>query len=111
MLATLGCNVGGLKRLSLEDRAGWFDYVRAIVNDMPTYHDALLIALDGDSAQWAYLLRLPCKWSGITQNAIHTTGAKFSDYPLSVASFRDSRAEFDSLQIRLFLTKVERCTI
>lgn len=108
MLATLGCNVGGLKRLAIEDRAGWFEHVRLVVDMMPSYHDALLIALDGDAAQWAYLLQIPLKWLDATANAIQKKGQRLSDYPLSMASVRQSRDEFERMQIRLFLTKEER---
>ena len=63
-LSTLGCNASGLKRLPKEDRDGWYDHAN-LVRDMlrrRRHHDALLVALERDSDQWAYLITGPSKW-------------------------------------------------
>ncbi len=107
MLATLGCNVGGLKRLSAEERIGWFDHVSRITDSMPNYHDAVLISLDSDPAQWAYLVRAPSKWTErVMESALG--GAKRAGLRLSMGSLRQSAAEFIRLERELFLTHSER---
>jgi len=108
MLATLGCNVGGLKRLSLEDRLPWFDHVNGCLNAMPRYHDAILIELVRDASQWAYLLRLPHVWTNDTITRLVKQGGNYTNYELNIASIRNSRDGFEAMQIRLFLTKSER---
>jgi len=107
MLATLGCNVGGLKRMKLDQRVKWYDHVREVVDDMPSYHDAVIISLTGDKARWAYLLRVPSKWTGVTCSAINTTGRRFSDYDFRIGSLRNSRDQFTAIQDYLFLTNAE----
>ena len=108
LLATLGCNVGGLKRLPAEQRAEWFEHVRGVTSRMPGYHDVLLISLDGDASQWAYLLQLPLKWNMRTIEAIQRTGKAFTEYSLRIASFRNEPIDFAEMQDVLFLTKNER---
>lgn len=108
MLCTLGCNVGGLKQLPRDVREGWFQHVLECVNCMPFFHDAILIALAGDASQWAYLLRLPCKWSAKTVKNIARIGANFTSYKVVMASYIEERDKFEHLQKRLFLTAKER---
>lgn len=107
MLATLGCNVGGLKRLSRDQRMGWYEHVARCVENMPSYHDAVLVRLDGDQANWAYLLRLPTKWCRQTVEYILKSGKKYTEYDLDVASLRGSRESFERIQDMLFQTKKE----
>lgn len=109
MLCTLGCNVGGLKMLPREDRAKWYDRVAACIKGMPRYHDAVLVTLEGDAAQWAYLLRLPAKWTEDTCRNIVTVGSRYTDFGLNLASYRNSRDQFRAMEDRLFLTAKERC--
>lgn len=108
MLATLGCNVGGMKRLSIEQRMPWFDHVRECVTAMPRYHDAILVVLDRDSSQWAYLIRVPVAWSAKTIETVERYGPKYTRFPLRVASFRQSAESFRKLQDKLFLQEKER---
>lgn len=108
MLCTLGCNVGGLKRKTIEERTKWFDHVKRVIAPMPSYHDAILVELVGDASQWAYLLRVPEKWSSKTAAKIEAAGKKFLDREISIASWRSSRRAFDAMTKRLFLTKRER---
>lgn len=111
MLATLGCNVGGLKMMSRDQRMCWYDHVAMCVNAMPSYHDAVLVSLDGDSSQWAYLLRVPSKWSASTCAKILSTGRQFSKWDFRMASFRSSRNDFENMQHHLFLTTKERANV
>lgn len=107
LLATLGCNVGGLKRLTLEERLPWYGHVQEVIEVMPYWHDAILIELVGDASQWAYLLRLPDKWSAETAVRIRNSGLRMG-FDTSVSSLRRNPKEFKALEDKLFLTKKER---
>lgn len=107
MLVTLGCNVGGLKRLTQQQRLPWFDRMSEITNRLPRYHDAILVRLERDASQWAYLLRLPSKWTDNTISMIQLAGKRFLDFELDIASFRQSHQAFSEQQRILFFTKSE----
>lgn len=104
---TLGCNVGGLKRLSLEKRMEWFEYIDIMLSVMPSWHDAILVAIENDSAQWAYFTRLPAKWSHKNTTELQKRGDSMFPHGVRVESVRHSRAGFDDLVKRLFHTKGE----
>lgn len=108
MLATLGCNVGGLKRLDVGERLGWYDHVRHCLDAMPRYHDLILVELVNDASQWAYMLRLPAVWAIDTMYRLTTQGSKYTTYDLNMASFRINPDAFKTMEDRLFLTKKER---
>jgi hypothetical protein len=61
-LSTLGCNAGGVKRLPWEVREAWFDHVLTVVKRMSRRHDALIVRLIDDDAQFAWLLTGPATW-------------------------------------------------
>lgn len=107
MTLTLGCNVGGLKMLKADKRAAWFDYMDVIVSIMPTWHDAILIAIESDAAQWAYLTRVPSVWSLKVAKDVERKGERHFPKGVRVESFRRSKRGFDDLVKRLFLTKAE----
>lgn len=105
-LSTLGCNVGGLKRLDPAERRAWFDHVQRVITMMPSNHDALLIALNGDDAQWAYLLTGPAVW----RNRYESDVAKAFDWHKGVSHswFRTEPGGFNRMCDELFLTRTER---
>lgn len=116
MLVTLGCNVGGLKRLPQSERRVWFDHVRALVDVMPSYHDAILVTITrhqvdgvmrGDPSQWAYLIRTAKKW---TDRTIDTAkkGAGRCELEIAVASYLKHHHAFEAIQRDLFLTRSEK---
>lgn len=107
IIMTLGCNVGGLKRMPREKREPWFRRLAAIVNLMPSFHDAILVELVGDASQWAYLVRVPRKWSAKTAARIEKKGNASFIHGVSVASFRNDPAGYDAIVRRLFLQKKE----
>lgn len=107
LLATLGCNVAGLKRLPRAERQPWFDHVSSITASMPRYHDAILFAIDRDSSQWAYLVRLPREWTERTIGEAKS-GAGRCGLELRIASWQSSAVEFDNMQRELFLTRSEK---
>ena len=107
MVVTLGCNVSGLKRLSKDKREGWFDYVNMVTESIPSYHDCLICSITMDSAQWAYLVRLPRAWSEGSKRMYINAGRKMFKHGVTVFSFNDERDEFTDQIKRLFLTKKE----
>lgn len=62
-LITLGCNVAGLKRVSMEHRCKWIEMSAMIVQSIKPFHDIILVTLNKDSSQWAYLMIIPLAWS------------------------------------------------
>jgi len=61
-LSTLGCNVGGLKRIDEGKRREWFMRVEVLCESLlQSWHDACLFSVGG-ADQWAYLITAPSKW-------------------------------------------------
>lgn len=75
--STLGCNVGGVKRLPFENRLKWRLNVESLLKTVPAHHCAILVSLEGDAAQWAYLVTVPNRWLEktfkVTQKAFRKT--------------------------------------
>lgn len=107
-MVSMGCNVGGIKRLSVEERQKWYDYVDDLVDPMPTWHDALLVWLNPgqDQRQWAYLIRTPGKWV-IRRKDMMKALTKKLKCSIRVASYRLDIDAFEDMQDELFLTKKE----
>ena len=74
--STLGCNVGGLKRLPLESRIKWRERVESLLSFIPSHHSAILATLDGDCAQWAYLITVPERWIEKTTTEVQKAFSK-----------------------------------
>lgn len=106
-LSTMGCNPAGLKRLTIDERINWFATVREQQLCLPEYRDLSLAALDRDEAQWAYLVATSDKWRTKTDQAAMKS-AKNCNRSVSIAWWRQDRARFDDLLLRLFLQKTER---
>lgn len=112
-LTTLGCNVGGLKRLSIEKRREWYDHVEDILTWLPEWHDAMLVSLRGDDAQWAYLITGPTKWMETGRYGEDVDNA-FLYWQIGAkkghdrARYREAGGAFSKLIDTLFLTKKER---
>jgi hypothetical protein len=109
-LSTLGCNVGGLKRMRLEERMKWFDIVQQICTSIVReWHDAALLSVNNNS-QWAYLITVPAVWREcITADclkAASTTTDKISKPP-TIAWCKAEPARFKELQNYLFFTQEE----
>lgn len=107
MTLTLGCNVGGLKRLKKEQRKEWFDYIDTMIRIMPPWHDAILVSIERDDAQWAYFTRLPSVWSKQQSDSVFKKGLSMFKNGVRVESYRFGIDGFRDLIKRLFLTKVE----
>lgn len=106
LLATLGCNAGGLKRLPLAERRVWFERMDDLLKWMPERHDALLVVLRGDAAQWAYLLIGPKFWR--KKYCINVTASfKRWESGVDMVYYRPNPNEFYRVRDKLFLTKGE----
>ena len=108
MLATLGCNVGGLKRLPLDKRIKWYERMDEILDWMPSRHDALLVSLRGDKAQWAYLIIGPKAWHD--QGIYIKDALKSFNYwkeGIDLIQFKTQKSNFYKERDRLFLTAKE----
>lgn len=108
-LSTLGCNVGGLKRIDLEKRQLWFERIDIVVNSiLQPWHDACLFSVGG-ADQWAYLVTAPMTWrERITTDCLAAAAkvqGKIADP--RVAWFKSDPDKFLELQKFLFYTKSE----
>lgn len=103
-ITTMGCNVGGIKRLTPEERAEWFGLVKPLRDACPSHRDLLLAAIEGDSSQWAYLLCEPEKWRRRIEPSVRTA---FKKYGMEMHWARENPAGFDRLKERLFLRRSE----
>ena len=108
-LSTLGCNVGGLKRLSRETRQQWFKRVDLVTTFLvKDWHDACLFSLGG-ADQWAYLITAPAKWRDKITTECLNAAKKVEGRVVDPEMFwyRQNRDGFKRLQDCLFLTKKE----
>lgn len=109
VFSTLGCNVGGLKRLKQEDRMHWYRHVEDQLQLLQTWHDALIVTLDGDKSQWAYLVNAPAK-DGWPQDLEVAFSKAFADtgHDLRMAWFKTQKPAFKDILDDLFMTRKER---
>jgi hypothetical protein len=109
VFSTLGCNVGGLKMLSKEKRAVWYEHVQSQLLLLKPWHAAYIIRIENDSSQWAYLVNSPVKWMKNTEEAFRKS---FEKYGMKVDGgwigerVPDS-SKFRNIVDQLFLTKKE----
>jgi hypothetical protein len=106
-VSTMGCNVGGLKRSEPAARAGWFDLVKQQEAALPRHRDLLLAAIEGDAAQWAYLMSEPTKWRNTVRPTVQSAFKKYG-YGLEMAWHRHQPEAYERIKARLFLTRDER---
>lgn len=109
-LSTLGCNVGGLKRIEEDKRREWFIRVEVLCDALlQRWHDACLFSVGG-ADQWAYLITAPEKWRDeITKECMLAASKlekKITAPPQVVWRKRDPNG-FYELERFLFLTKDE----
>lgn len=106
IFSTLGCNVGGLKRIPIDERLVWYNNIANQLQMLQHWHDAYLAVLENDSAQWAYLVNAPEVWhkdvEKIFAKAFHGT------YQVVGAWYKAECEDFYKLVDELFLTKKER---
>lgn len=109
-LSTLGCNVGGLKRIEEGKRREWFMRVELLCEALlQKWHDACLFSVGG-ADQWAYLITAPLKWRDeITTECLQAAKRlekKITAAPQVVWRKQDPGA-FYELERFLFLTRDE----
>lgn len=109
-LSTLGCNVGGLKRIEEGRRREWFLRVEVLCERVvQSWHDACLFSVGG-ADQWAYLITAPAKWRDEITNecllAAKKLEKKITAAPRVVWRKQDPGA-FYELERFLFLTREE----
>jgi hypothetical protein len=108
-LSTLGCNVGGMKRLDLDKRELWFDRINMVTSSIvQPWHDACLLSVGG-ADQWAYLVTAPTKWRDQITSDCLAAASKMEgrEADPQIAWFKQDPAAFLALQQYLFLTKAE----
>lgn len=107
-LSTLGCNPRGIKRLSRDQRTGWFERIQEVVNFVPAWHDAMIVKLNRDEAQWAYLLTGPLRWFD-DETYQKTCQSAFSAWRrgIALARYKTEGRAFMEICEELFLTKKE----
>jgi len=108
LLITLGCNVGGLKRLPLESRQKWFERLDDVLLHLPKWHDALMVVLKGDKSQWAYLVTGPKTWH---EKGYYRQDAekafKYWEQGVDLIQFKSDMRSFLKMRDKLFLTRKE----
>jgi hypothetical protein len=106
VFSTLGCNVGGLKRLPIDQRRQWYMQMQRQARLLQEWHDMMLVMLVNDASQWAYAVNSADKWrtevSEIFRKSFDAVG-----YPTDRIWARQDRNKFRDAQNRLFLTKKE----
>lgn len=109
-LSTLGCNVGGLKRIEEDKRREWFIRVEVLCDALlQRWHDACLFSVGG-ADQWAYLITAPEKWRDeITKECLLAASKleKKITAPPQVVWRKLDPSGFYELERFLFLTKDE----
>jgi len=106
-LVTLGCNAGGVKRLPLEHRRPWFEYVSMLQVNLPSHHDLILFRLIRDASQWAYAMNSPKAWSNQLLRCGVSKGNEIWPNGVEGISWRGERDKFNETVHQLFCTKKE----
>ncbi len=108
ILATLGCNISGMKRMSPEARSKWFWWIDMVLQWIPKDYDASLITLRRDRGQWAYLIVCPTNWHNGDRDAewIHDAFEPWK-HGIDVYYHRFNPVGFSQAVSKLFLTKRE----
>jgi hypothetical protein len=112
-LSTLGCNVGGMKRLDLDKRELWFNRINMVTGSIvQPWHDACLLSVGG-ADQWAYLVTAPTKWRDQITSDCLSAASKMEgrEADPQIAWFKQDPAAFLALQQYLFLTKAENAQL
>lgn len=106
MLHTMGCNVGGIKRLDRTLRDEWFNFIASQRVALHPHHDMVLGAIERDASQWAYMLRTARKWKGGNAEQMRKSFNSVGK-SLAVHSYKEEPDEFRALLRQLFLTRNE----
>jgi hypothetical protein len=110
MMTCMGCNVGGIKRLPREERDIWVNKVRDMNKIVAKLYniDNLLVEIQNDAAQWAYLLTRPYKWTVDDDRREIARIYQQQNLAVKIFSLRDEPDLFEECLRRLFLWETER---
>lgn len=103
MLVTLGCNASGIKRLPVEQRMEWFCCLEYLLGIMRHNHDACLVRLEKDAAQWAYLITAPEVWKGHIRTMVRDLSRVYWAKGVEMRWYRDDPKAFWQAAELLFL--------
>ena len=107
-MVTMGCNVGGVKRLPLPDRMEWYKNFADLTDHALATNgrlDVCLSALKKDSSNWAYAVSAPSVWKDKVEVTVKNA---FKDWKNGIEiEWMNSNPEFNTLIDKLFLTKEE----
>ena len=102
---TLGCNASGLKGYTvLADRLKWLASFNDLLNSVKFHQEAVLIRLEKDDNQWAYLINVPDQWRNRTEAVI---GSLQKQWSKGMRYYWQTDARFKVIVRELFLTKEE----
>ena len=107
IFSTMGCNVGGIKRLDYKYRQVWYHHLEGQLRLLRRWHDALIVTLEGDAAQWAYLVNAPDKWRDDVEKNFNKAFKK-CNHTLKSAWYYKDRVDFNNIVNYLFKTHKER---
>ena len=108
-MITMGCNAGGLKRLTYEHREKWFDMAKMIIDSVKPWQDLCLFSLNNDKSQWAYILIIPNKWSEDLIKKLKVKSGKIWKNGATATSLRrDGKSNLENKFDELFLTQKEK---
>ncbi len=106
MLITMGFNVSGMKRLPVEARRPWEERIKELTDHLPYRHDALLVTLVNDPAQWAYLIVGPKCWGQAYRDDAQRAFCYWEN-GIEIISFREEETAFWQRVRELVYTKEE----
>jgi hypothetical protein len=107
-LTSLGCNAGGLKRLSFEHREKWYVVLQNLRSIMLRTHDGALVRLEKDDAQWAYFFTIPYQWRKDAIQIIRRVQRQHWAKGVEHYWISDQEGLFWDMADRLFLRESER---
>ncbi len=106
-IVTLGCNAHGIKRAPLEHRMAWGAWCELLEDTLLSHQDVLLVELNNDKHQWAYMIKTPLAWSDLNAASVQRKGDKLWSKGVTVKSLKNDAQEYRAIKHKLFFTKKE----
>jgi hypothetical protein len=107
-MITLGCNASGVGRAKREYREEWQQATQSLIDCTVSWHDTILVWFKNDSHKWAYILRVPKRWTSKTIRKIEALAKQTSPFAIGILSQQKQRRDFNQQLHVLFTTKRER---
>jgi hypothetical protein len=102
LVITLGCNAGGVQRIVANEGEQWHAKAYGLLCNLPDYHDVHLYILNKDSHMWAYMVRLPIKWSDDYLKLCEKVGNKMWVNGVTAISYKKEPDRLKNELSRLF---------